>query len=82
MPVSEGARRRWCVSTGEGRDKITPIDRVGDARGCRLRQAQKLSPEFIGQHCNFLGCQPAQIRRSSTPTVLIKDANVVSLAPE
>jgi hypothetical protein len=27
MPVSEGARRRWCVNMGEGRDKITPIDR-------------------------------------------------------
>jgi hypothetical protein len=49
---------------------VSPLDRL------------RSSARFIWQHRNFLGCQPAQIRRSSTPAVLIKDANIVSLARE
>ena len=48
MPVSEGARRRWCVSTGDGRDKIAPIRLEEPCGGCRLRLAQKLSPDSSG----------------------------------
>ena len=37
---------------------------------------------MIRQHCNFPRRQPAEIRRSSRPAVLIKDTNIVSLTPE
>ena len=43
MPVSEGARRRWCVSTVEGRNKITSIDRYRMAARIDNGRAQLLT---------------------------------------
>ena len=51
-------------------------------RGVSPSTGSEAQPRFIWQHCNFVRCQPAQIRLASSPPVLIKDANVGSRAPE
>jgi hypothetical protein len=57
--VSEGAMRRWRVSTGEGRDRLTPIDREEMCGGVRLETGSEAQPRFIGEHCNLLSRQQA-----------------------
>ncbi len=69
------------VDGEESRDRLTSIRPRGAMRGF-LRLAQKLSSESSGSIATSLAASRDSLRRGSTPAVLIKDANVVSLPPE